>query len=107
MTLIQPGKNFGYLYVVLMVLTFPLITGVIWLVLIYNQTVDVRHGISDTKSELQRLEIQNAEYKEKLFKVLDTASLLQIAKTNSFEQDTKPRYLEVSKDNQWALASHL
>jgi len=81
-----------------------LVFGFIYLIAVYNQMVNLRHGISDMRAETQKLGVQSAELKDQLFKIFDPSKVEALAKDRGLVKENKPSYLET---NQWALASHL
>jgi hypothetical protein len=80
-----------------------LFLGAIWLIILYNNVVNLSHGISDIKAEFQAIQSQNAELKNKTLSMLDEASFGGFAGKNSLIQDKNPKYFEVNP--QWSFAS--
>lgn len=90
--------------ILLIVLGLVLVVGFIYLIVAYNQMVNLRHGISDMRADIQKFGAQSAELKDKLFQTFDPGKVEALAKERGLVKETKPSYLET---NQWALASHL
>lgn len=90
--------------ILLLAVIFPLIISIIYLIALYNQTVNLKHGIADMRAETQKLEASAAGYKDKVFALFDPGKVETLARERGLVKETKPAYLEV---NQWALASHL
>ncbi len=90
--------------ILLIILGGLLIFGFIYLIAVYNQLVNLRHGISDMRAETQKLGVQSAELKDQLFKIFDPGKVEALAKDRGLVKESKPNYLEA---NQWELASHL
>ncbi|GEM_PF-1132094 len=103
MTFIQPKKGSSTLLnKTLLLLIAGLVLGAFWIVILYNSFVNFNHGLSGLRLEFQQVQAQNAELKDKIFHVFDSA------KTNNFNgtqlvQDKNPEYLEVN--SKWSYAS--
>ena len=61
---------------------------------IYNQNVGLKQFISAGSKDLQELQVANAEYKNKLYKMTDLSNLNEIIKSNNLVKDKKPEYFE-------------
>jgi hypothetical protein len=86
-----------------MILGAMLLCGFIYLIIAYNQMVNLRHGISDMRAEMQRLGAESASLKDKLFETFDPSGVEALAKQQGLVREKKPSYLET---DQWSLASH-
>ena len=105
MTLIQPNKDKNIFSILLMLSVVPLLTGVVWLIMIYNQTVNFNHSATSMKEELANVQTESADLKEKLFATLDTDNLQQVAADYQLVKDKNPQFLEIDTASQWAFAS--
>lgn len=103
MTFIQPKKSKSFLNKAIIILATCLILGVIWLVVVYNRFVNLSHGISGTRADFQSLESQNAELKDQIIELIDSANSGNIVSKNNLVQDKNPKYFEVA--SQWSYAS--
>lgn len=89
--------------ILLIFLGAPAILGFIYVIILYNQTVDLKHSIADMKAETQKIEVQSADLKDQYFAIFDPAKVESTAKARGLVKENKPAYLE---SNTWALASH-
>jgi len=78
-----------------------LILGTFLLVVLYNRMVNFNHNLSATRSELQKIQAQNAELKDKVFSLFDSRSSYDFE--GKLIQDKNPQYLEI--DPKWSFAS--
>lgn len=102
MTFIQPKKGSNILNKILILLAAGLVLGAFWMVILYNNYVNLNHGLSNLRLEFKQVQAQNAELKDKIFRALD------LAKSNNpsdrrLIQDKNPEYLEVN--SKWSYAS--
>ena len=105
MTLIQPktiSNIFGH---IIIALALVLLTGVAMLIVAYNQTVSLRHGVVNAKEDMKRIHAQNAELKDNVFNILSTVHLEDVAQGRNLVKEQQPRYLEVGQRQQWAFVS--
>jgi len=103
MTFIQPPRSNNLLNKILLFLILGLIFGTYWLITLYSNSVGLTHGILDMRSQISQIQTQNAELKNKVFSLLDSANLQNLAKDRQLIQEKNPQYLEV--DKQWSFAS--
>lgn len=101
MTFIRSEKHNTILFVVL---GLPLIFTVIILVMFYNQTVNLKHSITDLKTDIQQTATETASLKDQVFSIFDMQKVGDLAKSQGLVKEVHPNYLEV---NSWVLASHL
>lgn len=82
-----------------------LVLSALWLIILYNQIVNLHHSISGTNSDFQTLQARNAELKDTILGFYNDETLSRLAEERRLIQDKKPQYLEANQ--QWVLASHL
>lgn len=87
----------------------PVLMAVIWLIVIYNNVVDLRHQMTSMNTELKDIQTKTAELKEKELALLGEQTLSALATRRSLVAESNPRYLEISRSNsisqaQWAAA---
>jgi hypothetical protein len=75
----------------------------VWLVVLYNQTVNIDHGLEKAKTEIQKLQAGNAELQDVLFGFFDDTKVELFAKENNLIKEKNPQYIET--DGQWEFAS--
>ena len=59
-----------------------------------NSNVTLRHSVSILESKVQELQVASADYKNELYKVLDSKNLQMVAQKLSLIKDAQPLYLE-------------
>ncbi|TSC95617.1 MAG: hypothetical protein Athens071426_118 [Parcubacteria group bacterium Athens0714_26] len=94
MTIIQPNKNKYSISASLIFVILALILMAIFSIYLYNQNVDMRHSISIGMEQLQSLQEVNAEYKDKIYQILDFKNAETMAKELNLVQEKNPAYLE-------------
>ena len=67
-------------------------------VVLYNQTVELKHGISQESKLVDNLKIQNAQLKNSFYAVLDTHTLVAAAERLGYVRDNNPSYLTFRAD---------
>ena len=113
MTLIQPNKHSKSFFAgMILLLLIPLVLGVVWLVILYNKTVDARHTAAELNAKAQALQAQNAQLQNATFALFTTGALDQFAAAHDLVIDKSPQYVPaarpvaVARSQQWAFASH-
>ena len=80
-----------------------LIAGALWLVVLYNLSVDLEYKLKEAKAEFQKIEAQNAEFQDKIFAVFKSENLENFAKDKGLIKDQEPEYFRLTQ--QWAQDS--
>lgn len=96
MTIIEPNKHALKINVIFLFVSALIIGGGVLGILLYNETVRAEHFIANAETELQALEVQSADVRSELYRILDTTALQQASVELGFEKETKPSYLEVA-----------
>ncbi len=97
-------KKFKKLPILIVLTSFlSLVFSVVFLISAYAGTVDLKHGITDLKSNLQKIEAENILLKEKHFSLFEESNVNEFALSKGLVRDEKPQYIEQSR---WELASH-
>ncbi|MBI2034020.1 MAG: hypothetical protein HYT13_02900 [Candidatus Liptonbacteria bacterium] len=104
MTILQPHKKITLLTKLLIVLAIPLALEIVYLVMLSNETVNLRHEISKINLEIQKVENDNVEIKDEIFSLFDNQSLADFSQTHALVQEKNPEYLEVNQ--KWAIVSY-
>src|SRR5437870_13429674 len=105
MTFIHPKKESNILNKILFVLIIGLVLCAFWMVILYNNLVNFNHGLSNLKKEFGSVQTQNAELKDKIFSLINSARQNNL-NGSELIQDKNPSYLEVGSINQkWSYAS--
>ncbi len=94
MTIFTPHQSKIRINAKLFLWVTALLTIVLTSVYIYNQNVAFRHSLSILESELQELQVANADVKNKLYNLLDSKNLHGLIEKLSLIKETQPRYLE-------------
>ncbi len=94
MTIIQPNKNKRYFTPPFIFLAVILILTAISGIYLYNQNVNLKHFLTNNLDKLQDLQETNADYKNKLYQVLDPQNIPSIAQELNLVQEKYPKYFE-------------
>lgn len=101
MTIIEPNKaKYSYNPAILTMLLLLVILGCSH-IYFYNESVGLKHLISEESKNLQELRVVNAELKNQLYKITDLSSLDSVVESRNLIKDKKPEYL---KDKSEVLA---
>lgn len=95
MTIIHPHKTSPFINIILALLAGVLVVSSVWLVVLYNRSVNLDHNISSLKAQIKNMETETAELKDRIFTLLDTQALSRIAETEGLVKENSPRYLDV------------
>lgn len=87
-------------------LVVPLIASVMWLVVLFNQTVTLNHETQKLSISFQEIQAENAELKEQIFNMFNGDEAKELAEMKGLLEDKYPEYVEVGRRPQpWELAS--
>ena len=95
MTIIEPNKHIVRINLIFFFVVILIVGGGIASILLYNETVRMKHFIASAEGELQELETHNADSRNELYAMLDAAALQKASVELGFEKEKKPFYLEV------------
>lgn len=95
MTIIQPNRYEDMKRLVTF-LGVALIGVLLVMVVLYIQTVDLRHDLDRKRNALEEIKVQNADLKNSFYGLTDTGNLERLAGELGLVQDKNP---------QWAFAS--
>jgi len=102
MTSIQPNKEKKFSWGLIALLGMPLIFGVVFLIASYNQIVNLEHEIKTSRAEVQNIQAENAESKDKIFNLLSAQNIEFLAAERKLVKEKDPEYIQAHK---WAVAS--
>lgn len=94
MTFIKPNLYTDILTRVIVALVIPVIAGVVWVIIIYNQTVSLHRGAAQMDTEVKSLEAKNADFKDRIFTLFDSHHVAALAASRGLIEEKKPTYLE-------------
>ncbi|MEK7508171.1 MAG: hypothetical protein AAB602_03780 [Patescibacteria group bacterium] len=100
MTFIQPNKDKSVLNKILMLFALFTVLSSAWLVVLYNNVVNLNHGLSRMKSEFSEIQSQNMAIKSKVFDLINSSDPLNFG---GLVQDKNPEYIDVRPT--WSFAS--
>lgn len=93
MTIVQPNKNnLTKLNLTIGGMALVLVSIIFGGVFAYNDVVDFRHELSRVKTDLGRVEVQNAELKNSFYKIVDAGKLEKLALSGGLILDKNPQY---------------
>lgn len=105
MTFIKPKQNYSHFF--LNVMFFFMIAAVLmatlWLIMLNNRLVDLKHNISEIKVAFGEIQTQSAELKAKTFSFFSNQNVGNLAREVGLLQEKNPDYLKI--DRQWQFAS--
>lgn len=108
MTFIKPkNQNEAVIRIMLVALVACLVCGGAALVLVYNMTVNIQHALSDAKSDLRRVQSENAELQDEAFSVFAKARIEAFVASRGLVQEKAPQYVASAapRPSQTALRS--
>lgn len=99
MTIIRPDKTKkeSKSGLVIAVLLAVFLAGSLAGVFLYNQTVNYRHELKKADAALNKIETQNAEIKEELYRHIDMKEAKETAAKSALVFDSNPQYLKKEK----------
>ena len=92
MTIIEPNKNKYYTDEILYLMLF-IITGAVLSIYFYNLNVNLRYNISLQEKSLQKLEVLNADLRNRLYQILDSKNLADFVQKQNLVSDKNPDYM--------------
>lgn len=98
MTIIKPHKTNNYLRFLFLIFALGALGGGIY-IFEYNSLVNIKNQIESAKKEIVELQIQNADLKNNLYQILDTAKLENLALEKQLVLEKNPEYFNTK---QWA-----
>ena len=104
MTILQPHKKITIFTKLVIALVILLVFEVVSLVMLSNQTVNLRHEVLKMNLEIQRAENDNAGIKDKISALFNNQSLEDFLAKRALVQEKTPEYLEVNQ--KWAIVSY-
>jgi cell division protein FtsL len=103
MTFIQPKKYFNIQNFMIAALVVLVLGSTFWLVIGYNETVNLSHNIASVKSQLETIGAQNTALNNNVLALLGENQIGAVAAADGLVQDTKPQYFSINQ--QWPIAS--
>jgi len=88
---------------VLAFLALATLVGTFWLVVAYNQIVNVSHNITAIKTELDAIGAQNTAISNRFVATLSADQAATLAASDGLVQENKPQYVTVN--TQWPIVS--
>ncbi len=101
MTFIQPSHQKDLLNRIIIGLALCTVLGVFWLVLLYNNIVDLNHNIAATKSKLDSIGAANTTLNAETVAALKVVQSGDLAAADGLVADNHPQYFTQS----WPIAS--
>lgn len=81
-------------------LTMALVITVAIGVSFYNQLINLRHEIAGQETNLQKVEVTNAELKNNLYRLTDGENLQTLATDKNLVLEKNPKYVKINDSNQ-------
>ena len=96
MTIIEPNRQRRYGKGFIAALVITVVLGSIANIVLYTQTVDLRHRILQAETDRQKRTVATAQLKDSLYHLLDAESLKNTAAQLGLVFETKPAYLKLT-----------
>ena len=80
-------------------LTMALVITVAIGVSFYNQLINLRHEIASQETNLQKVEVTNAELKNNLYRLTDNENLQTLATDKNLVLEKNPKYVKINDSN--------
>lgn len=103
MTIIRPRKNPQTIRKTIIFFGALLLVGVAVLIVIYNRTVEIEHGITELRKDFEQVQARNAELKDGFFKLFSNENVERVAREKHLIRDKEPQFMEVAAT--WDLNS--
>ncbi|MBI3589265.1 MAG: hypothetical protein HY093_02530 [Candidatus Liptonbacteria bacterium] len=101
MTFIKPEK-LSFVIKLLISSIVPLVSGVFYLIFMYNQVVNLDQDITKLKREIEVNQAATADLNQKVFAFFESENVDQIIATLGLVQEKNPDYFESAQ--KWAFA---
>lgn len=98
MTFIQPKKYINLLNIVLAMLAVAILGGTFWLVVAYNNTVDLSHDIVSIKSQLDTIGANTTALNNSIISTLGSTQFQTLAIQDNLVQDKNPQYYQIAQN---------
>lgn len=95
MTIIEPNKNKRRVNRFLLLSTLSLFSVALLSIFIYNQTVNLSHGLAQSERDYKAALTRNAELKDVRYTMTDVKNLRHTAELIGFVKIKNPEYFEV------------
>lgn len=97
MTFIQPNKKSIFFRLFLVLVVAGLMGGTFWLIVLYNQTVNLNHGIAAAKAELDSIGAENTALNNQIITTLGNTGQLNAIATSDGLVVAKPQYVSIAQ----------
>jgi cell division protein FtsL len=104
MTFIKSTQDSGPINKILIALIGLLVITAVVLIIIYNRYVNLNHELSQIGDQINKIQTENAEFKEKIFAQFDDLRLTELATERGLVKDRNPEYIEVGPRNRNEVA---
>lgn len=79
--------------------------GIVFVISLYNTTVDADHKIISYRTELEQIEAHKAELGDRLITLFARNNIETFVREHGLREDRNPRYILVQKNTTWEVAS--
>lgn len=94
MTVIEPNKQHSFWVLPIIVMAGLFMALAVSSVYFYNQNVELRHTTADLSQQAEALQVANAEYKNKLYTLLEGETVAAFVAEHQLIKEKNPTYLE-------------
>lgn len=92
MTVIQFGYRDLKVNFSIATLVSVLVLSVVWSISLYNRVTGLQHDVLSSQAALQQLQVKDAELKNRLYQMMDTALSDSFIQTSGLVMDKAPTY---------------
>ncbi len=103
MTFFQPEQRSLMNYAIIALIAVCLIAS-LWIVLSYNKSVNLEHGISAAEVSIRELQTEKAQLQDKMFTLLSDVNLKEFSNKRNLVEEKNPQYLKTAARNGAELA---
>jgi len=97
MTLVQSKERKTFLHLLTVILFAFLFLEAASLVMLYNRVLNMHSVRDEIKLQIQSLETQSSELKDKIFKLTTSGNLKEIAVNMNLVEEKHPEYFEIDR----------
>lgn len=98
MTFIQPKKYINLLNIVIAMLVVVILSGTFWLVVAYNNTVDLSHDIVSIKTQIDTIGANTTALNNSIISTLGSTQFQTLAIQDNLVQDKNPQYYQIAQN---------
>lgn len=103
MTFFKPERKSLLNYAIMALVALCLIAS-LWIVLSYNRSVNLEHGISAAEANIRELQTEKAQLQDKMFTLLSDVNLKEFSKNRNLVEEKNTQYMKTAAQSGAELA---